>query len=129
MDTTPLTVKGSEWADAWDLVRRLDATRGRLAADTGDAREQETHDRDHEHASIGSEPKPLDPDELARAIADIEQASVALRQADPNLQSGVQRPVVQSAGTQSVLVMIGVLWFSTVLVTAGVIYTIANLVG
>jgi hypothetical protein len=133
-----------EWDDAWDIIRRLSVARHRLSNEA-------VHDQASaaaERASpIPSSPRStngvttlavptggetaLDPDELARAIADIERASAALRRAEPALESGFERnaPQAQLSGPRSVWVLIGVLWISTVLVTAGVIFSIATLVG
>jgi hypothetical protein len=128
-----------EWDNAWDLVRRLGAARYRLSNDAardeaiaaaGRVSPASTNGATTLAAPTSSETA-LDPDELARAIADIERASAALRRAEPALESGVERPAphAQLSGPRPVWVLIGVLWISTVLVTAGVIFSIASLVG
>jgi hypothetical protein len=111
------------WVDALDVVSWLEAAHDRLASEAAVAPAPVSNVTPH--------PEGLDPDELARAIADIELASQALRRAEPALETAQDRPAAstQVAGTHSVWVLIGLVWASTVVVTAGVIYTIASLVG
>jgi len=69
-------------------------------------------------------------DQLARDIADIEHASAALRRAEPALESWTGRPSSASAPkTRPLWLLIGVLWVSTALVTAGAVVVIAALAG
>jgi hypothetical protein len=133
--------RAPEWDDAWELVRRLGVAHKRLAKEV-------VHD--HGKAAVGGLPAaaklplplpgkakdeaPLDPDELARAIAEIERASAALRRAEPALETWSDGdddvvPASQPANPRSVWVLIGILWTSTVLVAAGVVYAIATLIG
>ena len=73
----------------------------------------------------------IDPDELARAIADIEKASAALREAEPTLGSWPDRPapMVQPLSPRSAWVLIGTVRISTVLVMGSVIFAIASFIG
>jgi hypothetical protein len=68
-------------------------------------------------------------DQLARDIADIEHASAALRQAEPALQSWTGRPAASALKPRPLWLLIGVLWVSTALVTAGAVVVIAAFAG
>jgi hypothetical protein len=70
-----------------------------------------------------------DREHLEREIAAIEQASVALRQAEPELESWVQPPAPTLRKPRPVWLLIGALWLSTALVTIGAAYAISVLVG
>ena len=77
---------------------------------------------------------PGQPDQLARDLADIERASAALRRAQPALEawSGPQtddRAAHAMRKPRPVWLLIGLLWFSTALVTVGAVAAIARLVG
>ena len=68
-------------------------------------------------------------DQLAREVAEIEAAIAALRRAEPALESWTQAPVTTARKPRPVWVLIGVLWLSTALVTAGAVVAIATLAG
>ena len=83
-------------------------------------------------------------DQLAREVADIEAtiavisgpssrdieiATAALRQAEPALESWTKAPANTGGKPRPVWLLIGVLWLSTALVTAGAVVAIASLVG
>jgi len=68
-------------------------------------------------------------DQLAREVAEIEVAIAALRRAEPALESWTQTPVTTTHKPRPVWVLIGVLWLSTALVTAGAVVAIATLAG
>jgi hypothetical protein len=68
-------------------------------------------------------------DQLAREVADIELATAALRRAEPALESWTKEPVNAGSKPRPVWVLIGVLWLSTALVTAGAVVAIATLAG
>jgi hypothetical protein len=68
-------------------------------------------------------------DQLARDIADIESATSALRRADPALESWTKPPAATSHKPRPVWLLIGVLWLSTVIVTAGAVVAIATFAG
>jgi hypothetical protein len=118
-ETQSRPTASAAWDDALDVVSRLEAAHERLASETAPA------------STPPARPAALEPDEFARAIADIELASEALRRAQPALETAQDRPIVstQVTGPHSVWLLIGLVWVSTVAVTAGVIYTIASLVG
>ncbi len=58
-------------------------------------------------------------DQLARDIADIESATAALRRAEPALESWTKPPTPAVTKPRPLWLLIGVLWLSTALVTAG----------
>jgi hypothetical protein len=68
-------------------------------------------------------------DQLAREVADIEAATAALRRAEPALESWTRAPANCGPQPRPVWLLIGVLWLSTVLVTAGAVVAIATLAG
>jgi len=68
-------------------------------------------------------------DQLAREVAEIEAAIAALRQAEPALESWTHPPAAPARKPRPVWVLIGVLWLSTALVTAGAVVAIATLAG
>jgi hypothetical protein len=68
-------------------------------------------------------------DQLAREVADIEAATAALRRAEPALESWTKAPVNTGGKPRPVWLLIGVLWLSTALVTAGVVVAIAAMAG
>jgi hypothetical protein len=68
-------------------------------------------------------------DQLAREVADIEAATAALRRAEPALESWTKEPANAGRKPRPVWLLIGVLWLSTALVTAGAVVAIATLAG
>jgi hypothetical protein len=68
-------------------------------------------------------------EQLARDIAEIERATVALRQAEPALESWTDPPPTSARTPRPVWLMIGLLWLATALVAAGAVAAIATLVG
>jgi hypothetical protein len=68
-------------------------------------------------------------DQLARDVADIEIATAALRRAEPALESWTKAPAQTGGKPRPVWLLIGVLWISTALVTAGAVVAIATLAG
>jgi hypothetical protein len=68
-------------------------------------------------------------DQLAREVAEIEIATAALREAEPALESWTTAPAAMSRKPRPVWLIIGVLWLSTALVTAGAVVAIATLAG
>jgi len=68
-------------------------------------------------------------DQLTRELADIEAATAALRRAEPALESWSKEPAPAGRKPRPVWLLIGVLWLSTALVTAGAVVAIAALAG
>ena len=135
----PANPDTAEWNSAWEAVRRLaDARRSALsdikaiepsrpasmaAADYSLApalTEQTTA-----HALVA------DPAQYARAIAEIEQASAALRRAEPALEAWNPRIAVPSEprAARSIWVVVGGIWLSAVLVVAGAVGATLFLLG
>ena len=69
-----------------------------------------------------------DGDQFKRDIAAIERATATLRRAEPSLQSWAEPAPILSAARPLWLV-IGMLWFSTALVTLSAVFAIYVLVG
>ena len=87
-----------------------------------------------EDAAAALADAPAQSDQLARDIADIERAAAALRKAEPDLEAWTEPPTDERpAGvvrkTRPVWLLIGLLWLSTALVTAGAVAAIARLAG
>jgi hypothetical protein len=68
-------------------------------------------------------------DQLARDLADIEAATAALVKAEPELESWSKPAMSAGHKPRPVWLIIGVLWLSTALVTAGAVVAIATLAG
>jgi len=68
-------------------------------------------------------------DQLAREFADIERATAALRLGEPALQSWTKPAAPAAAKPRSLWLLIGILWLSTAIVTAGAVAAIATLAG
>lgn len=63
----------------------------------------------------------MDDDQFSRDIAAIEQASVALRRAEPALRSWAEPPPIVTA-PQPLWLIIGTLWVSTALVVLSAVF-------
>jgi hypothetical protein len=68
-------------------------------------------------------------DQLAREIADIETATAVLRKGEPGLESWTKSPAQTIRKPRPVWLIIGVLWLSTAIVTAGAVVAIATFAG
>jgi hypothetical protein len=68
-------------------------------------------------------------DQLAREIADIENAAAVLRQGQPALKSWIKPSPPPAPKARSLWLFIGVLWLSTALVTAGAVVAIHSFAG
>jgi hypothetical protein len=119
-----------EWDQAWHVVSRLASARRDILADAATDKPAEwsrpsvatprVTDPVNDHGAV-------DPEEFARAVAEIEQASAALRQAEPALETGVKQRTerVPSRRPHAVWLLIATLWLSTGLVIAGAVTAIA----
>jgi hypothetical protein len=97
------------------------------AGPAGSASSAEIADADD--AEVGRALARMAREQLAREIADIERAAAILRLAEPALQSW-SKPTMPVLGKPRPLwLLIGVLWLSTALVTAGTVVAIATLAG
>ena len=80
-------------------------------------------------APLGADvPAPAANEQLVREMAEIESATAALRKAEPALQTWTKAPA-SSRKPRPVWLIIGALWLSTALVTAGAVVAIAILAG
>src|SRR5262245_41357299 len=123
-----------EWKLAWDAVARLAAARQ-------DALRGARHDDSPvvplEAASpaapeVSAQPgASIDASDYARAIAEIEQASAALRRAEPGLEAWKPEAGAASEPRKSwpVWVLVGGIWVSTITVFASTIGAILYLFG
>ena len=117
----------SGWSDAFEAVSRLAAAReatmdGVTEDRRGAAVRDPTSRRGTAPDAVAGAPKQdIDPDQLARAVAEIEKASAALRRSEPTLEVGL--PAATRIGTRkkylSVWILIGSIWISATLVVAG----------
>ena len=131
--STSRTARNRDLDNARDAIRRLGATRVRLSQEALSPPKTSSEVSGGKEATpvAGARPNPeaLDPDELARAMADIERASIVLRRAEPALESWSdhQAPAAPLASSFSTWVLIGIVWTSTLLIAASVIFTIASI--
>jgi hypothetical protein len=84
---------------------------------------------DADDAEIGRVLARMAREQLAREIADIERAAAILRLAAPTLQSWSTPAMAVLRKPRPLWLLIGVLWLSTALVTAGTVVAIATLAG
>jgi hypothetical protein len=68
-------------------------------------------------------------DQLARDIADIERAAAVLRRIEPGLETWTMTPPARVHKPRPLWLIIGALWLSTALATAGAVVVIAVLTG
>jgi hypothetical protein len=114
----------SDWNSAWDVVSRLAAARkSALQAGTGPqdtARTPVEHDgTSDKSAAAAPRIATAEPDQVARAVAEIEKASAALRRAEPGLEVGLPATPPRSRAHWSVWALIIGLWLSATVVVAG----------
>jgi hypothetical protein len=117
-----------DWDQALQLVHRLASARRDIIVDGAVARPAEWESRSGGSAGIADEADgAVDHEEFARAVAEIEQASAALRQAEPGLETWIKQPTEKtpSRKPQFVWALIVTLWLATALVIAGAVTAIA----
>ena len=117
-----------DWDQALQLVHRLASARRDIIADGAVASPAEWDNKPGGSAGIADEADgTVDREEFARAVAEIEQASAALRQAEPGLETWVKQPTEKtpSRKPQFVWALIITLWLATALVIAGAVTAIA----
>jgi hypothetical protein len=142
----------SDWNDAWEIVSRLAAAReatlheiepDRRASPVPEAtRAASNSDASADAAPADAGPadagpvevaqkaiEPVDQEQLAHAVAEIEKASAALRQAEPELEAGVPDAPTRKRKYWSVWILIGGVWLSATLVVAGATGAILFLFG
>jgi hypothetical protein len=84
---------------------------------------------DADDAEVGRALARMAREQLAREIADIERAAAILRLAEPALQTWSTPTIPVLGKPRPLWLLIGVLWLSTALVTAGTVVAIATLAG
>lgn len=132
----------AEWNSAWEVVRRLAAARRTALHGLKESAPSDGRAGGADMASAPVLPDYVpsagsDPSQYARAIAEIEQASAALRRAEPALEAWMPETsappdgLVQSEPRhpRSVWFLVGGIWISTVLVVASAIGATLFLLG
>jgi hypothetical protein len=115
----------SDWSSAWAIVSRLAAAR-----DTALHELERTAPADARLSPAPAAPIPVHP-ELARAVAEIEQASAALRRSEPALEAWKPGTLVRREARRyrSVWLLIGGIWLSASLMVAGATGALLYLLG
>jgi hypothetical protein len=125
----------AEWNNAWATIARLAAARQialhdmRLdhpAPSVSHPMTDSLNDADPA-AGLRATTDAVDQNQLAQAIAEIEQASAALKSAQPALEPWRPgaTPASEPRKQYSVWILIGTIWLSMLLIVAGVIAAIA----
>jgi hypothetical protein len=133
-----------DWNHAWSVVSQLAAARGTTLRGVGqndrdlsilvstiDPTPGESGARPDPAALLPAAFAPIAPDQLARDIAEIEQAAAALRRAEPTLEPRVPTPQAGSEPRtpRSIWLVVGVIWLTAVAVVSCAIGTIVLLFG
>jgi hypothetical protein len=122
------SVERPGWSNAFEAVSRLVVARERALQEIAqNPPETASPQPSREPAPPTQEAVPdqtmgsLDPDQLARAVAEIEKASALLRQSDPALEVWSPNAAVPNAKRKywSIWLLIGGIWISATLVVAG----------
>jgi hypothetical protein len=128
----------SDWNNAWEIVSRLAAAReatlhGIEPEIERDRRAPPLPDAAHSTSKSAAAPaaatEPVDQDQLAHAVAEIEKASAALRETEPGLEAGLPDAPTRTRKYWSVWILIGGVWLSATLVVAGATGAILYLFG
>jgi hypothetical protein len=128
----------SDWNNAWEIVSRLAAAREATLQGIGqeigqDRREppvpEATRPPANSAAALATAIEPVDQDQLAHAVAEIEKASAALRQTEPGLEAGLPDAPTRTRKYWSVWLLVGGVWLSATLVVAGATGAILYLFG
>jgi hypothetical protein len=113
----------SDWSNAFEAVSRLAAAREASLHDVEQDRRSAVTDRRAagSGATARATARGIDPDQLVRAVAEIEKASAALRRYDPALEVGLPAPAHGGARKRylSVWILIAGIWTSAMLVVGG----------
>ena len=122
----------SDWSNAFEAVSRLAAAREAALHSAEPERRSSATDRQAtSSAAMRKTTQDIDPNQLARAVAEIEKASTALRRSEPALEVGLPAPA--RGGTRkrylSVWLLIGCIWISATLAVAGAAAGILYVVG
>ena len=124
----PLTTP--DWDQALQLVHRLASARRDIIADGAIAAAEWSSMSGGTPGIADQADGVVDREEFARAVAEIEQASAALRQAEPGLETWVKQQTEKTTSRkpQFVWALIVTLWLSTALMIAGAVTAIAYFV-
>jgi hypothetical protein len=128
---------GSDWSSAWEAVSRLAAAREAALREIGrDGRAAVTPEPVRgstatSSSAVISAKQDLNPDQLAIAVAEIEQASATLRCSEPTLEVWSPEPTERGEKRKylSVWVLVGGVWISATLVVAGATGAILYVLG
>jgi hypothetical protein len=126
----PTRSRTPEWDHAWQLVCRLASAHRDILADVAIEKTAESTRPPIAIPRLAvpiSDAAAVDREEFARAVAEIEQASAALRLAEPALETGAnpRAEKARSRRPRSVWLFVATLWLSTALVIAGAVTAIA----
>jgi len=123
------TPERSDWSEAFEAVSRLAAARELALQEIGRDQPDASHLKTASEQPVapvvaalpGQPTTSLDPDQLARAVAEIEKASAVLREADPALEIWSPNAAAPSVKRKywSIWLMIGGIWISATLVLVG----------
>src|SRR5262245_17814120 len=109
----PASPYSGEWKTAWNAVARLAAARQDVLR--GGRRDDPPAEPLDGTSNTATQPAaPVDVDEYARAIAEIEQASAALRRAEPGLEAWKPDATSEPHKSWPVWVLVSGIWISTV---------------
>jgi|SRR5262245_538808 len=132
----PHAADRSDWNEALEVVSRLAAAREAALQDVGEVRQNGSVLETRQRGAATAVPAEknaaaIDPDQLAHAVAEIEQASAALRRSEPALEVWLpeQAPRTETRRHLSVWILIGGIWISATLVVAGATGAILYLLG
>jgi hypothetical protein len=123
----------TDWSSAWEAVSRLAATHESLQGVDHPHRSpliEESTGPDSAAAAV-KHMTPIDHDQLAGAVAEIEQASAALRRSEPALELGFPSAPARIEGRKywSVWILIGGIWISAIVLVVGATSAILYLLG
>jgi hypothetical protein len=112
----------SDWNHAWNVISRLAAARAATLRELGE---------DDRGASIAATFAPIAPDQLARDMAEIEQAATALRRAEPALEPRAPDPQAgrEPRAARSIWLLVCVIWLTAAAVVTCAIGAIVLLLG
>jgi hypothetical protein len=121
----------SDWSRAWELVSRLAAARAAAIDEIDRGEPAVAAPVPHPQRRPPAATEAIDPDQLTRAIAEIEHASATLRRAEPTLEAWTPEAAARGEKRRhrSVWILIGGVWLSASLVVAGATGAILYLFG
>jgi hypothetical protein len=126
----------ADWSNAYAAVSRLAAIRDQTLQDNGqdhqDASPANARQTESNSTTISAEQiDAINPDQLARAVAEIEKASSALRRSEPALETWSPDAVTSGVTRKywSIWFLIGGIWISATLVVASATGAILYLLG